>query len=321
MKLRALLFAVFVLAGAGCFIAGGDFSGAGCRADEDCKNGYLCVSSAKWPQVACADAEEGCVCEIKFPPEGVPADGGGPVVDAGPPPDAGSWCADFKTLFLRSCVGTCHNDNPVFSSPQAGTAPKGFRLDSYADVGTNLGVRSKLDRVKARCVDQKDMPPVSEAIAFPFSAAERAQVDRWIRYGAPEGPGAPCDTGIFTNDAGQDGGTDGGTDAGLVSFSAQVAPIFQTRCGPCHITGTSGGLSLTAANAYAQLVGPNATCNAAVRRVTPSNTQASMLWRKLMNTADKCGVAMPSGTAGLATTNPVEFGRIQTWIQQGALNN
>jgi hypothetical protein len=151
-----------------------------------------------------------------------------------------------------------------------------------------------------------------------MNAAERALVDGWVRAGGAEGEGAPCDTGIFTN---PDGGRDGGTDAGLVSFSTQIVPIFTTRCAPCHTTNTSGGLSLTAGNAYAQLVGPNATCNAAVRRVMPNNTQNSMLWRKLMNTADKCGNAMPNMTAGLATTQPAEFQRIQTWIMQGALNN
>jgi hypothetical protein len=175
--------------------------------------------------------------------------------------------------------------------------------------------------VKSRNVDTRDMPPVTELIAFPFSNAERDMVGAWYRSGYPEGEGAPCDNIILLDAGTSDGGTDGGTDAGLVSFANVVVPIFQTRCSPCHTTNTSGGLSLTAANAYTNLVGPNTTCNTAVKRVTPSNTQNSMLWRKLMNTADKCGNAMPNGTAGLATTQPAEFQKIQSWIQQGALNN
>lgn len=316
MKLRALLFAAIALAAGGCFVAAGDHGPAGCRADEDCRASYLCVSAAAWPQVPCGDGEGGCICEVKFPPDVAAVDAGASA-DSGPPPDAGSWCADYKSIFLRSCVGTCHNDNPVYSSPQAGTAPKGFRLDVYRDLGATLGVKSKIDRVKARCVDQKDMPPPSEIVAFPFSPAERAQVGQWIRQGAPEGPGAPCDTDIFTNDA----GTDGGTDAGLVSFATQVVPVFLARCDPCHISGVSGGLSLTAANAYSQLVGPTATCDGTVRRVTASNPQASMLWRKLANAAGICGGVMPPNTAGLATSAPADFLRIQTWIQQGARNN
>jgi hypothetical protein len=319
MNLRSLVSAALVVGAAGCFIATGDFTGEGCKLDEDCnRTGYVCVSSAKWPQTPCLEEENGCLCEIKFPPDFEVVDAGF-VDDGGARPDAGSWCGDVKALFLRSCVGTCHNDNPVYPN-----APKEFRLDAYTPPAAFPGVKDKLPRIKARLIDTRDMPPISEIIAFPFSNAERAMVDTWIRAGAPEGEGAPCDNDIFTNpDAGSDGGsrTDGGVDAGQVSFSTQIIPIFTARCGPCHTTNTAGQLSLTAANAYTQLVGPNATCNAAVRRVMPNNTQNSMLWRKLMNTADKCGNAMPNMTAGLAVTQPAEFARIQTWILQGAQNN
>lgn len=317
MKLRALFAAAIVVAAAGCFIATSDSTGEGCKLDEDCgRTGYICVSAAKWPQAACGEEEEGCLCEIKFPPDG-PVDSGFNPDSGLPPPDAGSWCGDIRPLFLRSCVGTCHNDNPVYPN-----APKDFRLDAYRPPASFPGVADKLARIKARCVDTRDMPPIAEITAFPFSNAERALVDGWVRAGGAEGEGAPCDTDIFTNpDGGRDGGTDGGTDAGQISFSTQIVPIFTARCGPCHTTNVSGGLSLTAANAYAQLVGPNATCNAAVERVMPGNLQASMLWRKLMNTADKCGNAMPNNTAGLAVTQPAEFQRIVQWIQQGARNN
>ena len=317
MKLRNLGFAVMVVAAAGCFIAAHDDTGIGCKLDEDCKHtGYICVSPTVWPQTPCADAEEGCVCEIKFPPDIGGTDGGGGF-DGGPEFDGGTWCADVQPLFNRSCIGTCHNDNPVYPG-----APKGFRLDSYADIGSVQGVRSKIDRVKARNVDTRDMPPVTELLAFPFSNDERNVVFNWFRAGYPEGAG-PCDNTFTNPDAGSDGGrADAGVDAGqVVSFANMVVPIFQTRCGPCHTTNTAGQLSLLPANAYTQLVGPNATCNAAVRRVMPGNTQGSMLWRKLMNTADKCGNAMPNLTAGLATTQPAEFARIQSWIQQGAPNN
>jgi hypothetical protein len=318
MKLRSLFSAVVVVGAAGCFIATGDLTGQGCKLDEDCNRaGYLCVSSAKWPQRPCAEEETGCICEIKFPPDITPVDSGYNPDSGLPPPDAGSWCADIKPLFLRSCVGTCHNDNPVYPN-----APKSFRLDAYVPPAAFPGVRDQLARIKARCVDTRDMPPISEITAFPFSNAERALVDGWVRAGGPEGEGAPCDNNIFTNpDGGRDGGTDGGTDAGVVRFATQVIPIFANRCGPCHTTNSSGGLSLTAANAFAQLVGPNATCNAAVRRVTPNNTQNSMLWRKLNNTVDKCLASMPNGQVHLAMSQPAEFAIIQAWIQQGAPNN
>jgi hypothetical protein len=316
MKVRNLLSAAMVVAAAGCFIATKDGTGAGCAVNDDCgATGYVCVSSAVWPQKACAENEEGCLCEIKFPPDIGASDGGGSF-DGGPDFDGGTWCADIKFLFNRSCIGTCHNDNPVYPN-----APKGFRLDSYRDIGPNLGVQSKIDRVKARNVDTRDMPPVTELLAFPFSPEERNLVFNWYRAGYPEGDG-PCDNTFTNPDAGNDGGrADAGVDAGLVSFANVVVPIFQTRCGPCHTTNTAGQLSLLPANAYAQLVGPNAVCNAAVERVMPGNLQGSMLWRKLMNTNDKCGNAMPNLTAGLAVTQPAEFQRIQTWIQQGAQNN
>jgi hypothetical protein len=122
------------------------------------------------------------------------------------------------------------------------------------------------------------------------------------------------------------GPTDGGTQV-AASFAQNVQPIFNARCTSCHSgTNATGDLDLSAGVSYANLVNraASSSCAAAVPgavRVRPADTAGSMLWRKLANTADKCGRAMPFGSTGLITVARSEFDIIEKWIQDGALNN
>jgi hypothetical protein len=67
------------------------------------------------------------------------------------------------------------------------------------------------------------------------------------------------DAGVAV-DAGQDGGLDAGADSGapsFVSFERDIHPIFAQRCGPCHVTDSSGGHNVGSADldiAYADAV-------------------------------------------------------------------
>ena len=106
-----------------------------------------------------------------------------------------------------------------------------------------------------------------------------------------------------------------------ISFAADVQPIFNARCGGCHIAGSAGGLSLAVGSAQANLVNVATGCDPTVPRVTPGSTTGSMLWRKLGGSSTQCGSPMPLGSAGLKTLAPAEFLKVEQWILQGAKAN
>jgi hypothetical protein len=122
------------------------------------------------------------------------------------------------------------------------------------------------------------------------------------------------------------GPTDGGTQVGS-SFAQNVQPVFNARCTSCHSgAAPSGDLDLSASVSYANLVNKpvSSTCANTVPgavRLHPADTAGSMLWRKLADTPDKCGGAMPRNSNGLITVARSEFNSIEKWIQDGALNN
>jgi len=93
-----------------------------------------------------------------------------------------------------------------------------------------------------------------------------------------------------------------------------VQAIFETRCAPCHITGSSGGLHLTPASAsYAALVGsPVSAAACATRtRVVPGDAANSYLLAKLRAAPDICGAPMPRGQPMLPAE---EIAAIEAWI-------
>ena len=119
----------------------------------------------------------------------------------------------------------------------------------------------------------------------------------------------------------------GGSTPVGATFSQNVQPIFNARCTGCHSPQQrSGSLDLSASVSYANLINKpaSASCSASVAGavlVRPGDTAGSMLWRKLANSNDKCGGAMPFGSAGLISVARSEFDTIAQWIQGGALNN
>ena len=107
------------------------------------------------------------------------------------------------------------------------------------------------------------------------------------------------------------------------SFTADVLPIFEKRCsvGGCHSFATrQAGLSLTANEAYALLVGVPSTLVPSRVRVQPS--QPNQSWLVTMISADDGArqnySRMPLATQPL-TTNQITT--IVRWIEQGALRN
>ena len=106
--------------------------------------------------------------------------------------------------------------------------------------------------------------------------------------------------------------------ASVVSFSAQVQPIFTNRCvnAGCH-PGGGAPFSLDAGQSRGNMVNVQATSSCTSdKRVVPGNAAASVLYKKISGTT--CGDRMPRNLPPLITS---EIDLIRDWINQGALNN
>jgi len=102
-----------------------------------------------------------------------------------------------------------------------------------------------------------------------------------------------------------DCGVCSGDNSSCVNYSIEIQPLLSS-CTGCH--GSSGGLSLFS---YADLMsGGN---SAAV--VTPQDGSGSLLIKKLRGTA---GDRMPIGGV---FWNDIDINLIETWIDEGALDN
>jgi hypothetical protein len=106
--------------------------------------------------------------------------------------------------------------------------------------------------------------------------------------------------------------------ASLVMFSAQVQPIFTSRCTNqgCH-PGNGAPFSLRVGESYGELVNITATTGpcAGIPRVKPFSKDSSALYRRILGT---CGQQMPLGLSPLPSD---ERDLIEDWIDQGAQNN
>ena len=93
----------------------------------------------------------------------------------------------------------------------------------------------------------------------------------------------------------------GDPDAPEISFSAEITPIFDSKCTGCHKPGGQTP-DLTAANAYSSLTGSD-------RYVKTSAPETSLIYTK------------PSPTGSHVKYSEAEAAKVLTWITQGAKNN
>jgi hypothetical protein len=129
--------------------------------------------------------------------------------------------------------------------------------------------------------------------------------------------GDPVDPG----GAGAGVGNGGGGGGPPVSFSADVQPIFTSRCALplCH-SGASpqGNMNLEAGNAYGNTVGVTSFAYAPAVRVVAGEPDSSVLFNKVTNTM-RFGSRMPPPPDA-----PLGSGEIETlraWIAEGALDD
>jgi hypothetical protein len=121
-------------------------------------------------------------------------------------------------------------------------------------------------------------------------------------------------------DAGQN--VDAGMDSGTgISFSISIQPIFDQNCTGCHGGATpTGGLDLTSANSWGNLVNVPCQCDAGQLRVKPDDLN-SMLLLKTSDAPGECGASMPKNMTPLSQASPAQFQQLQEWVEQGALEN
>ena len=98
-----------------------------------------------------------------------------------------------------------------------------------------------------------------------------------------------------------------------VKFATDVQPIFSNNCTGCH--GNSGNLDLSSGNAYANLVGVNASGYSG-KRVIANDADNSILYKKIDNSG-AYGSNMPLGQ----NLSSAQINTIKQWIIEGALNN
>src|SRR5439155_25075111 len=114
------------------------------------------------------------------------------------------------------------------------------------------------------------------------------------------------------------------TEPPVVSFKADVQPIFTARCAipGCH-TGDfpTQGLNLSEGRAYADIVSVMSTERLDLKLVDPRSTSTSYLWWKAGEAPPGqmiLGSPMPFLQAPLS---PEQMATIRDWITEGAPNN
>jgi hypothetical protein len=154
---------VCVVAASGCFISEDPEPARTCAQDADCPSTHRCVTVTEGERT----------CEVLYPPAPLDFDAGG-VPDAGPLRTP-TWCNDIQPVMAAHCVSACHG------ATTSGSGHPEFRLDVYSSASPK-GALEMAARIKARAVDQANMPPGAPPTSL---ATERDLIKRWVAAGSP----------------------------------------------------------------------------------------------------------------------------------------
>ncbi|MFQ5704896.1 MAG: hypothetical protein ACE5HT_12850 [Gemmatimonadales bacterium] len=115
-----------------------------------------------------------------------------------------------------------------------------------------------------------------------------------------------------------------GDGTGMISFAAEVQPIFTARCAlsGCHAGPTpQQGMNLSEGLAFSNIVNVPANEVSGLMRVRPNSPDSSYLVHKIEGTQGNVGGSggrMPLSGCCLAQD---QIDLIRTWIGEGAVNN
>ncbi len=101
----------------------------------------------------------------------------------------------------------------------------------------------------------------------------------------------------------------------VISYAADIQPIWTANCIVCHGVGGNGGLDLRSPDSHGRLVGIAATGYVGVR-IAADEPDQSVLYRKLTGAGGVGGFMPPTGMLG-----PTEIETVRRWIVEGALDN
>jgi hypothetical protein len=110
--------------------------------------------------------------------------------------------------------------------------------------------------------------------------------------------------------------------AGSDNSFAAVQQIFTNRCATsnCHVTGGTAPMSLSAGQAFGNLVPIKSTEIPNMFRINPGDDDASYLYQKIIPnpTIMIVGNRMPLGCSGFSCLSESEIQTIEDWINNGA---
>lgn len=107
-----------------------------------------------------------------------------------------------------------------------------------------------------------------------------------------------------------------------VSFRSDVQPIFSGRCAirSCHTTSSpAAGMRLDPSFSYGQIVGVVSTTYPPLKRVVAGEPDSSLLYLKLLPSADTA--YFPRMPLSGGPLSPARIETIRRWIAEGALDN
>ena len=105
-----------------------------------------------------------------------------------------------------------------------------------------------------------------------------------------------------------------------VSFQKDIQkPILNGICAKCHSgSDASGDMDLSEGFSYCNIYNKKSSGYSPDIRVVPGNSEASVLYGKIINTGEWGGKMPPAGAGSLSDT---EINNIKTWIDEGAIDN
>lgn len=198
-------------------------------------------------------------------------------------------------LSLAACGGTAASTGSDLAAPTSAAASGAATSATTAPTPTTVSAPATSAPTPTT--------PASTPTTAPSPTAATGIASATVA-GTPSGPAA---TAAASGTATTTGAAATGS---TMSFKADIQPIFNASCTPCHITRKTAGLGLSNYNDV------TAGGNDGVV-VKPGDASGSLLVQKIKGT-QSIGVRMPYGRSPLPAD---QIQRISDWVAQGAKNN